>query len=362
MSLRKRKVVHLTPSFGCGGLEKVIVNTIMHGDSEKFEHIVVSLNNDLSFSNVLPDNVKVYSLNKQEGKDYACHARCFSLLRKIKPDVLHTYNFGALEYQAVAALAGVKTRIHADHGLGGDVDQGKSVTKNRFRLIMSGFLKHYVVVSEELKQWLLQDVGVPEHKIKLLRNGVPVPQSMPKKSHSTTNMLHVGRLAPVKNQQRLIQAFSQFCRLRPESDTTLTIVGDGPLRSELAKQVRQLTPEESVRIIFTGQQDDPSNYYSSGDAFVLSSDYEAMPMTALEAMSAGLITLLPAVGGVPDSIPTKATLMYTGHSVEALTQTLVQWFDMTTSQRAAVAVKGFNLANNFSVDKMATEYGRLYSS
>lgn len=355
-------MMHLTPSFGCGGLEKVIVNVTAFSQNQNIEHHVVSLTADLSFSHALPANVKVYSLHKLEGKDFACHWRLFKLLMKIRPNVLHSYNFGTLEYHAIAMLAGVRRRIHADHGMGGDTDSGKNSIKNRFRKIMSPLLHHYVVVSENLKEWLITQVGVSPEKVKLLRNGVPVPAVFNDKLLGTRNLIHVGRLSEVKNQKRLLCAFSEYCQKRPGNDSTLTLVGEGPMRESLEKLTRTLPESTQKKIIFAGFQDDTGSFYEKADAFVLSSDYEAMPMTALEAMSQGVFVMLPKVGGIPDSIPEKTALLYAGHDTEALTNALLKWHDMTSAQRTAIAIRGFNLAKGFSVDNMVREYEALYLS
>lgn len=360
MSLKKTVVVHITPSFGCGGLEKVIVNVTQYGNAQFFEHHVISLTSDLSFAHALPDHVKIYSVHKQEGKDFGCHLRILKLLRRIKPDVLHTYNFGALEYHVVAALSGVKVRIHADHGMGGDSHAGSNPTKNRFRKVMSTLLHRYVVVSDNLRSWVEDQVGVHPDKVALIRNGVPVPQAMPERHLKADKLVHVGRLAPVKNQKRLLIAFHNFCIRRPESRTTLTLVGDGPCREELEKLLLDFDSDIAKRIHFAGFQDDTTSLYREADAFVLSSDYEAMPMTALEAMSQGTLAILPKVGGIPDSIPKSTAILYPGMDFFALTETLVTWFDMSPSERMAIAVKGFNLSRAFSVERMVLAYENIY--
>lgn len=350
----------MTPSFGCGGLEKVIANVVSHSDPDLFEHIVLSLSDDISFRDALPANTAIFSLHKKPGKDWLCHRRAYRFFKQFSPDVLHTYNFGTLEYHIAAKLAGIRTLIHSDHGLGGDHPQGLDRRHNLFRRGISTLLSHYVVVSEDLDKWVKNTVRVAPDNVKIIRNGVPVPDTRPERTLGVKHVLSVGRLAPVKNQKRLLGAFCQFCLLRKNIKAHLTIVGDGPSRQELEEQINQFPEAIQQRITLVGFHPDPSVFYPNADVFVLSSDYEAMPMTVLEAMSAGTPTLCPRVGGIPDSIPENTALLYPGQSEQELVLALLKWADLSQKEREALSVNGFALASDFSVKRMTQAYEELY--
>ncbi|MEG1988907.1 MAG: glycosyltransferase family 4 protein [Oscillibacter sp.] len=98
---------------------------------------------------------------------------------------------------------------------------------------------------------------------------------------------YVGRLAEEKNIGELLQNLSDLNR----KDVTLLLVGDGPYRGELTKQVAALQLEQQVR--FTGMvpPEEVTDYYRLGDLFVSASSSETQGLTYLEALAAGVPAL-----------------------------------------------------------------------
>jgi glycosyltransferase involved in cell wall biosynthesis len=115
----------------------------------------------------------------------------------------------------------------------------------------------------------------------------------------TTWFATVGRLSPEKNQARLLDAFALVHRDHPHA--RLIIVGDGPLRQELAARSSTLGLDQVV--VFTGALSNPFAVLAASDCFVLSSDYEGQPMVILEAAAAGLPIVSVRFGSVADALP-----------------------------------------------------------
>lgn len=95
---------------------------------------------------------------------------------------------------------------------------------------------------------------------------------------------NVGRLAKQKNQAFLIRAFGELRKKDPQA--RLLIVGAGELEGELKDLARSLSLED--RVIFPGSVTNTEDYYSAMDVFVMSSLYEGLPFTAVEAQVNGL--------------------------------------------------------------------------
>lgn len=110
-------------------------------------------------------------------------------------------------------------------------------------------------------------------------------------------LLFTGRLVPIKNISFLINSMKKI----PEQ-AVLLIVGDGPLKNELIKQVEDENLKS--RVIFTGHtpQEKLPEYYSSADIFVFSSFYDNFPNSVLEAMACELPVVAPSVGGIPMAV------------------------------------------------------------
>ena len=95
---------------------------------------------------------------------------------------------------------------------------------------------------------------------------------------------HVGRFFPEKNHAYLIRVFSALKKQMP--DAALVLIGIGYLQESVMTMVRELGLEKDV--LFLGLQKDPAPYYQAMDVFVLPSLYEGLPLTGVEAQSAGL--------------------------------------------------------------------------
>lgn len=299
----KKVVAHLIYRFDIGGLERVMVNCINAMSNEQYQHVVIALTEVSDFSQHLNNDVELYQLNKKSGKDLASHWRLYKVLRKIRPDILHTYNLAALEYHPISWLAGVKGHIHAEHGREINDPLGLNKKHNLLRRLMAPFIDSFVAVSSDLEQWLINHVGINKKKVKLIRNGINIEKFLATKVASEQlRLIHVARFNPVKDQQNLLNAFAQLInnnQLQP-SDVSLTMVGDGSLYDQLVAQSNALNIQDYV--IFTGARNDIPVLLQDADIFVLSSIAEGIPMTILEAMAASLAIISTRVGGLPELV------------------------------------------------------------
>lgn len=115
------------------------------------------------------------------------------------------------------------------------------------------------------------------------RAKAPVDPDLVPWFEGTTTFLTMGRMSPEKDQAKLVDAFSQVHDLHPEA--RLIILGDGPLRTALEQQVKQLGLENSICL--AGQRSNPFPALQRCDCFVLSSNHEGQPMVLLEALALG---------------------------------------------------------------------------
>jgi len=357
-----KTVLHIVYSLGIGGLEQVIVNLVNNTHSKGVKHIVVSLTSEQTLAKALPADTQVYCLNKSEGNDLKSHVRLFRLLKRINPDVLHSYNFGTIEYQFTAWLAGVPTRIHAEHGRESSDPDGNNKKHNLFRYLISWILTSFVVVSTDLLEWTKKAVGVNQNKLHLIFNGVNVPcddrrTAIAKKE---TVICTVGRLSEIKNQKFLLRAYAQFYKNSIIAEKCkLWIIGDGPLKAKLINLAAQLGIKEQV--VFWGARSDVSFLLHQVSLFVLSSLYEAMPMTILEAMSVGCPVLSTNVGGVGYIIKDG----FNGLLVEPNdTTTLALLINKLVTHPVLMETLGKNgkttVKEKYSMDAMGQNYLKLY--
>jgi phosphatidyl-myo-inositol dimannoside synthase len=141
----------------------------------------------------------------------------------------------------------------------------------------------------------------------------------------------VSRIVPRKGQDTLLEAWPAVCAEAP-GDPLLMLVGDGPYRSQLEAQARQLGVAESV--LFTGpvSREDLPGYYDAGTIFAMPCrtrraglDVEGLGIVYLEAAATGLPVIAGDSGGAPDAVIDGETgYVVPGSDKRALTDRLIE--------------------------------------
>jgi glycosyltransferase involved in cell wall biosynthesis len=142
------------------------------------------------------------------------------------------------------------------------------------------------VLNDSIREWALS--LWPRWKAITIPNAVEKPlisrQPAQPRWLGSRNLLAIGRLAPEKGFDLLIQAFANLAERFPEWH--LTIIGEGSERAALEGQIARLELSERVHLL--GSSKDPWSVLPCVDLFVVSSRYEGFSLVLVEAMSAGL--------------------------------------------------------------------------
>jgi sugar transferase (PEP-CTERM/EpsH1 system associated) len=316
----KPLIAHVLYRLDTGGMEQIAISVI-NGTRERYRHVVICLAGVGTMRDRIEDaTVACLSLDKQPGKDWGCYFRLWKALRRLKPNLVQTYNIGALDAAFVARLAGVPRVVHAEHGRDVTDPHGRSRKYRRLRRGMQPFITRFVAVCNDLQDWLRDNVGIPQSKIVCIANGIDTARYTPAVDSRTMRPLlgafappgtvligNVGRLDAVKDQAGLITAFRKLCDSNPEMSARLrlAIVGEGDQRQNLEQLTTRLDLDSRVRLL--GNRDDVAALLAECDVFALSSLAEGMPLTVLEAMAAGLPVVATDVGSVRDVVVSGTT-------------------------------------------------------
>ena len=302
----KPHLCHVFPAFGHGGPE-VRTAILIGASADQFRHTVVSLNGELSGQSRVSNHEDVRFLEATtDGRSPGVRALS-RLLGEIRPDLTLTYGWGGTDAIAAARLAGLRKIIHGEDGFLPDEANGQKFKRVLARRVLMRFASCLVCPSRNLVRIARRVWWLPQRKIVYLPNGVDTRRFTPGTAPELRERLGfrpgevvigtVGHLRAEKNQGRLLEAFAAVCRDRPAK---LLLLGDGPLREDLAQRVQQLGLQG--RVVFTGVVKDPSEHYRAMDVFALSSDTEQMPLALLEAMACGLPAVSTSVGDVADMV------------------------------------------------------------
>ncbi len=365
---RKIRIAHVLFRFAVGGLENGVANLINHLPEADYQHSIICLTDyDPEFhARIETGNTDIHCLHKRDGKDLMLWWRLYRLLRELSPDILHTRNFNALEYQIPGLLAGVGYRIHGEHGW--DV-QDMHGSNDRYRLarrLISPFVHRFIALSREIEAYLRDRAGIAPEKISQIYNGVDTGRFHPPQRARTGDRITigtVGRMKTVKNQTLLARAFIALIEKRPElkNRIALLMLGDGPLRAECLGLFEQAGISDCVSL--PGEHNDIAGQMRNMDIFVLPSLAEGVSNTILEAMATGLPVIATRVGGNPELVEEGASgqLIDSDHD-EGLVSVLEYYIDNPDIARQHGARGRELVEQHYSMQAMVDAYDSVYRS
>lgn len=371
----KPLLAHVLYRFDTGGMERIALSVI-NRTRDRYRHAVICLAGYGALRDEIADaSVPCLSLDKRPGKDPGCYFRLWRALRLLKPDLVQTYNIGALDAAPTIRLAGVRRIVHAEHGRDVTDPHGDNAKYLRLRRWMAPLIARFIAVSRDLQLWLIDRAGIRADKVICIANGIDAAAfATPRTALRRRPLLggfappdtlligNVARLDKVKDQAGLLAAFKLLCeQAGQETACRLIIVGKGPEHAELQRRIEQLGLTQRVRLL--GNRSDVAELLAECDVFVLSSIAEGMPVTLMEAMASGLPVVATEVGGVASVVEhgVTGTLVPAGDP-RALAEALGGYMADEALRRRHGDAGRARVTTDFSLSAMLSAYTALYDS
>jgi sugar transferase (PEP-CTERM/EpsH1 system associated) len=365
-------VAHIIQRLAVGGLENGVVNLINHMPEDRYRHIIVCLAHSTDYARRLKtQNVPVMALHQRPGQDFSVHWRLLKLFIRLRPDIVHTRNLSGLEFQAIAALAGVRGRVHGEHGRDIHDLDGRNLKYKVLRKTIRPLVHQYTAVSIDLAHWLVDTISIRPDRVTQIYNGVDIDkfrvgkrQGVGPPGFLATNSFvvgTVGRMQPVKNQLILVRAFLHLIQTDPEvrKRLRLVMIGDGPLRNASLEILRAAGAEALAWV--PGERADIPELMRAFDLFVLPSLREGISNTILEAMASGLPVIATCVGGNPELVIDGQTgLLVPAGSPVAVADAIKAYLQNPSKLIEHGMAGRKRVEKHFSIDSMITGYMGLY--
>ncbi|UCE60622.1 MAG: glycosyltransferase [Phycisphaerales bacterium] len=360
-------IIHFLHSLEGGGTERTLVSLLHSFDSTSLRHIVVTQREAGSLSAQLPPHVACRPL-ASNGRSRRLWMKLARVARNSRAFVLHARNTGCWADAVAASMFVPDVRlILGFHGL----ESPRPFTP-RHRLLARWGLwtrARFASVSEAGRIQLIEQGGVPGDRVDVLQNGVDVSRFVGLNSDmrcatrrtwgcddSSIVIGTIGSLTPVKRYDSLIKAFARAAESL--TNTHLVIVGDGPLRPQLAEQAA--SHALNGRVTFTGPGKDIPALLAGMDVYACSSDSEGMNNAVLEALAAGLPVIATDVGDnarvVRDGIEGR---IVPANSCEALTGAMTE-LTRSASLRSRLASATHSRAGEYDFAQTVRNYERYY--
>ncbi len=248
--------------------------------------------------------------------DFLAFLKIYSILRREKPDIVHTHTAKAGALGRLAALcAGVPIRIHTFHGhvFDGYFSPIKAKAFLWIEKFLAFFTDRLITVSEKVRDEIVDKLKVAAgSKCVVVPLGFELQKFLEceKRKGSfrkdigvdekTLLVGIVGRLVPIKNHVMFIDIAKEVLDKKIIPKIKFVIIGDGELRSFLESRSKELGIEKDI--IFTGWERDLSSVYADLDVVALTSFNEGTPVSIIEAMASGKPVIATSVGGVADIV------------------------------------------------------------
>lgn len=299
-------ILHIHPAMAGGGIEAMICG--LANEMAKTQEVTVCSifqpkDTDI-FWNKLSSNIRKKTLGKvDKGFSLKEIYRVYTFIKEQKFDIVYLHGF--IQYYLLAVLLLHKRvkfcyTIHSEASKDNIGWGGRLFKFKRFCFTHNWITPITISYASQKSFYNLYKCDS-----KLIFNGVPNPQisdKIPeiirqyKYTSKTKIFLHPGRITKAKNQVVLCEVFKRL--IDEGEDVVLFIVG--PIGDRFIYD--EIEVFFSERIKYLGQRNDIPTLLAYSDAMCLPSLYEGLPVTLLEALSVGCISICSPVGGIVDVV------------------------------------------------------------
>ena len=363
-------VLRIIPSLEMGGVERTLTSILPRLDKKKYKVYLCCLFKRDKLADTMESlNIPIIKFKMRarldfDGKYIIGILRLAYLMKKMQIDIVHTHLYRAnIAGRIAAKLAGVPVIIANEH----NIDSWKKFPQKLNDRVLAGITNKIIVVSNAVKDFYINKIGIPEDKITTIYNGVDIPKfqihvdiNKKKKEFGIKSsekiITIIGRLHQQKGHCYFLKAAQIIVKKKP--NVKFLIVGDGPLGSQLRDMSNDL--KISKNVIFAGLRNDIPQILAMSDISVLTSLREGFSITVLESMAAGKPVIATNVGGNSEIIEHGKT----GFIIQPKSPEDMALYSLNLINNQELAKRMGQEAEkrvlNFSIDRMVEKTENLY--
>ena len=299
------KIIYLLASLGSGGAERVVSLLANKMCEDGYDVQIICLKfNDIYYQ--IDERVKVIKAMEHTPNRLTELFWLRRYFQKEKPDVVIPFTEGVYCF-TILSMLGTGIPIIASERLDPAV---MSLPRKILKRLLLPYADWLVVQTKSIKEYFPKSIQKKASVIynpvreevfepsSLTPNPSPKGEGRIKCEEKLNRIISVARLYPQKNQKMMIEAFAKIANDFP--DWQLVIFGEGPLRSSLELLIKSLQLEG--RVLLPGRTEHVIDELRKSKVFCLSSDYEGMSNSMIEAICVGLPIISTKVSGTEELI------------------------------------------------------------
>lgn len=307
--------------------------------------------------------------------DFTAFFKLYSLIKRIKPDIIHTHTAKAGFLGRLAGiLAGVPLKIHTFHGhvFHGYFSRLKSAIFILAERLLGYYTNKIIAVSDTIKKELLHYKIANSDKVITVPLGLELDKLLSleqKNENGEFKIGIVGRLTGIKNHKLFLQVAKEFVYKNKNNkgyQVKFVVIGDGELKNELIDYVGSLG---IGNVEFKGWIKDVRDIYRNLDIVLLTSLNEGTPVSLIEAMAAAKPVIATDVGGVRDlllpicdklGIPAEHILTQSNNAKQIIDNLSLLLQDKELRTNFGQAGREF-VKNSFTKERLIKDMEKLYT-
>lgn len=362
-----KKICFIIGQLRRGGAEQQLYKLVKSLDKNKFEPIVICLREGDYWGKKIRDlDIELIEIPRTKNFEIRRLLILIKILKKKKPDIIHTFLFSANSYGRIAGLiTRVPIMIASERSIP-DLGKDKSLLQILVDKLLSIFSHGIICNSKKAAMLLVHKYFYNKRKTHVVYNGIeinglPSSANCLKEKNSQKIVGSVGSCTIAKNQKLFLEMTKIVIEKYKEKNIKFVLIGDGRLRNELENYTKKMGIEKWL--VFTGERKDILNLLKSMDIFVMTSLYEGISNAIMEAMLMGLPVIATDVGGNSELVIEGTT----GHlcplnDAQALAEKVLFLLRNKIYSKRLGENGRSRIINNFNIKIMKTKIEEIYSS
>lgn len=362
--MTKLKVLEIIGDSTLAGAPRHLLSLLENLESKKFSLFVICPPGPLAGEiRALKKNIVLEIVPMSSKLDFTAIREIRSNIRHLKPDLIHVHGTRAGSLGRLAAIGFRMPVVYTEH-LWTKNYKLPSRLAHRLQLIGLWFLDMFttmnIAVSQAVKDFMIENQISRDEKIVVIYNAIAKPTKKAKIFSKNEIILGtVGTLNIQKGIQYLISAMGKIIKEFP--DTRLEIVGEGPYRRILEKEIRKMKLTSCVAL--TGFIKEIDEKLLDFDIYVQPSLSESFGLAIIQAMNLGIPIVATNTGGIPEVVTTgKSGILVEAKNPEALAGAILKLLRDHKKAKEMGKIASEDVKIKFNLDDMVKETEQVYET